>query len=191
MQREGLVHRTWFAQVKEVISSILRVQNYCSIWSLLFSDFGVVLTVWSGIQPQGAFFFYFIIILQNFQVHFFHFALCTSQNTDELLPWNWYRHNIHVSTTLKFEKNMCTASWDWMAFQTASAAQSEQKWRSNETIISDAKIGNYRQRRRLMTENQDMLLRGRWTHQGRWGVSQSGWWRWQTNGGKEKEDVVQ
>ena len=40
--------------------------------------------------------------------------------------------------------------------------KSEQKRRSNETIIPDTKIGNYFQRSRLTAENQDMLLRGRW-----------------------------
>ena len=35
----------------------------------------------------------------------------------------------------------------------------KQKWRSNEAIISGTKVGNYRQRSRLTTENQDVLLR--------------------------------
>ena len=34
----------------------------------------------------------------------------------------------------------------------------EQKWRSNEEIILNTKVGNYCQRSRLTTENQDVLL---------------------------------
>ena len=58
MQREGLVHRTWFALVKEVISYILCVQNYCSylISKSTFWLFLVALTVWSALQPKGALF---------------------------------------------------------------------------------------------------------------------------------------
>ena len=46
-----------------------------------------------------------------------------------------------------------------MAFQTAVLPKCEQKWRSNEAIILDIKIGNYHQRSRLTTENQDVLLK--------------------------------
>ena len=82
-----------------------------------------------------------IVILQNLQVYFFHFAWCTLQNAGELLPWNWYRHNMRVSTTLKWEKHV-------YCFMRLNGFPNS-KWCPNETIILDAKIRHYCQRSRL------------------------------------------
>ena len=181
----GLFAKKVVTLVNEVIFYVLSVWNYCSYLISTFDYFWVALTVWSAIQPQKALFFHFIIILQNFQMRFFFFSIlqCVRHRTGELPPRNWQGHTMRVSTTLPHETERLSKQQE--------LPKRDQKWRSIETIISDTKIGNYRQRSRLTTENQDMLLRGRWKHQGRWKVSQSGWWRWQTNGSKEKEDVIQ
>ena len=46
---------------------------------------------------------------------------------------------------------------EWLSKQQV-LPKGEQKWRSNEAMILDTKVGSYCQRSRLTTENQDVLL---------------------------------
>ena len=112
------VERGFSAQ--NLICTSQRLSSYVSdtqskiialIWSLelLFDYFWVTLIVWSAIQPQWALFFPFHNnFCWTFRYIIFCFALCMSmtQNTGKLPPWNWYRHNVPVSTILKLEKQM-------------------------------------------------------------------------------------
>ena len=140
------VERGFSAQ--NLICTSQRLSSYVSdtqskiialIWSLelLFDYFWVTLIVWSAIQPQWALFFHFIIIfaelsgISYFVLHCiwvwhrtqvsYHLGIDTGITCQLVQSWNW--------------KNKCTASWDWMACQTASAAQKwaemEVKWDKN------------------------------------------------------------
>ena len=166
------MHITWFALAKEGISSALSVQNYCS-YSIFSFRLTLDHTYCLKCHPApGTLFPVHKIILQNFQVFlfffilycvhhtisflfFFHFALCSSQNTGKLPPSNWYGYNMLASTTLKLEKTHVLLHETKTAFQTVIAAQKwaemEDKWDQS----LDTKIGNYRQRNRLTTEIQD------------------------------------
>ena len=160
------MQRTWLA-LKEVISYVLRVQNYSS-YLISSTIFGLHLQLEVPFSPREHFFPFHNNFAELSRVLFFHFALCVLQNTGELdidagmtceliQHWNWKMHVLLHET-------------EWLSKQQVLTRR-EQKWMSNETIISDTKIGNYRQRSRLTTENQNMLLRGRWKREGRWEVS--------------------
>ena len=145
MQREGLdtlVHRTWSALAKEVISYVLCVQNNCSyliststFWLFFGRTYclkcssalgGTFFPFHSNFAEVSGIFFVFGFFSILHCVHHttqasYHLWIDTGITCEEVQPWNC--------------KNTCTASWDWMAFQTASAAQKwadmEVKWDNN------------------------------------------------------------
>ena len=108
----------------------LSVEIIALLWSILLDYFLVVLTVWSALQTKGALFSPFHNFADLSVGFFFHIALCTTQNTGKLPPWNWYGHELMQPWNC-----MYTALWDWTVFQTASAAQKwaemEVKWDNN------------------------------------------------------------
>ena len=138
----SLVQRTWFALVKKVISYVFSVRNYCSHLVSTFRLFIGRTYCWKCIQPRSAFF----AIHNNFaQRPCFGCCCCpfcivyvTEHGWDTALEL--IGHNMRLSTTLKWSwwgegRNTWTASWDWTAFQTASAdqkwAEMEDKWQNN------------------------------------------------------------
>ena len=111
------------------------------IWFLHLNYFWVALTVWSAIQPPGTLFP--ISLRRTFRWIFFFSIL------------HWVRHRTQVSYSVDIDTGVTCElvlsaplhETEWLSKQQV-LPRSEQKWRSNETIISDTKIWNYCQKKK-------------------------------------------
>ena len=67
---------------------------------------------------------------------------------------------MRVSTTFKLKKTCILLHETEQLSKQQVLLKHEQKWKTNETILSDTKIGNYRQRSRLTTAKSGHAFEG-------------------------------